>query len=632
MATDFSKYSNYRDNAGVSSVVFGAKSAILEVELNEMQEIQKTFMRRAIGGVMGDGISNINAMSYGGGTFRIDKGCIILVAGYPIKCTGLTISAPAGSNIYVQVWEDVVNYSEILNEEGNQQSTTAISNYFRDSRALNETTRRKVLKYTLATAVNNARHNLLIAKINERGTLVKIAKEINYHSLYDKVTNLEIQTGISLGKGIIGIEVDLENDTIRRIGDNESWSAGSDYTNNSIIYGTRSRCAVDSSGKIQGFLNSNTGKYGTNITDEQPGGASSGALQFMVQQRAFYYKRIPIKVEKQNGIDGYHMTKWIDLISPNPAPGFKIHPAFVAGDREYSYYLIGENNGSICWILDDDYVYEDNDGNWESIMAGYKPMLSSVSLVKPMSGMNRQLMPSSIADMCTLRGANWCNEDIAIASAEQMLFAIEYATFNVQNTGLGLGATQLASLPAQDNNAVENPVNSTLGNGSGIIPVLYNAGNGTTYTVNVPVYRGVKNPFGNINTLIDGIIMQNNKLYWENDADMTPDVAHYTECGFGSSINIGGYISAFGYSEECDFMYIPTRSSGDSNKPVGDLVSNTDAVSTQMNYLVLGGNYGDGLGAGLFCTRFKANNHITGDIGTHSDICTRLCWKYGRSY
>lgn len=44
MASDFTKYTNYLNNAGVTGVVFGADSPILEVELNEMQEIQRDLL------------------------------------------------------------------------------------------------------------------------------------------------------------------------------------------------------------------------------------------------------------------------------------------------------------------------------------------------------------------------------------------------------------------------------------------------------------------------------------------------------------------------------------------------------------------------------------------------------------
>ena len=41
----FDKYTNHRDNAGVSGVVFGAEKPLLEVEMNEVQEIQKSMFQ-----------------------------------------------------------------------------------------------------------------------------------------------------------------------------------------------------------------------------------------------------------------------------------------------------------------------------------------------------------------------------------------------------------------------------------------------------------------------------------------------------------------------------------------------------------------------------------------------------------
>ena len=61
----FDKYTNYNENAGVSGVVFGHKSNVLEVEMNEMQEVQKSMLRRTIRAVMGDGITDLSKIVYG---------------------------------------------------------------------------------------------------------------------------------------------------------------------------------------------------------------------------------------------------------------------------------------------------------------------------------------------------------------------------------------------------------------------------------------------------------------------------------------------------------------------------------------------------------------------------------------
>ena len=72
---DFSKYTNYKDNAGVSGVVFGANSTVLEVELNEMQEIQKVAIRDLIRNIVGNGITDINKLVYEDGKVKILDDC-----------------------------------------------------------------------------------------------------------------------------------------------------------------------------------------------------------------------------------------------------------------------------------------------------------------------------------------------------------------------------------------------------------------------------------------------------------------------------------------------------------------------------------------------------------------------------
>ena len=80
----FDKYTNYNENAGVSSVVFGTGSNVLEVEFNEVQEVQKTMLRRAVKGLLGNGISDLSKITYSGGKVNIASGCTIAVDGYMI--------------------------------------------------------------------------------------------------------------------------------------------------------------------------------------------------------------------------------------------------------------------------------------------------------------------------------------------------------------------------------------------------------------------------------------------------------------------------------------------------------------------------------------------------------------------
>jgi hypothetical protein len=607
----FDKYTNHRDNAGVSGVVFGAEKPLLEVEMNEVQEIQKSMLRRAIKNIIGDGVTDLSKIVYEGGAVKVKEGCALAVDGYMVESTGLSITASSGT-VYLQVWEETATYSETLKKEGNQQDSATVTNWFKDNRSDTETSRRKVVKYTLATTTDSARHNLAIAKVAD-GVMTRLCKEISFNNLSNTVIDLQVQLG-TLGEGVMGVEVDLDNNSVKRMGDNQYWSAGEDY-DKSPVYGNRRRCNVTDDGKVVAFYG-DTAYTETGALTVAVGDVAVGTkVQCMVMQPKFYYKRIPVRLEKQVDdtyqVKGYHMTKWIDLISPTARDGFKLHPAFKKGDVELDYYFIGENDG--C-LESADGAYDMNDN---TVTIGSSPYtgikFSSIAGAKPASGSskadiskNNALTRDAIRKMCANRGVDWIQEDITIASAEQMLFVVEYATFNIQAVSVfGRGVT---NLPWVDNinNSVPNPANTTLGNGSGKITVEYTHSNGTTYNVDVSVYRGVKNPFGNIWKFIDGFLRKHsassdcNEAYWQDGSkDFSDAIADYIATGFSCATK-EGYIKAFGYSEDCDFMYMTSKVGGDSNRPVGDYYY-VNMSNNNIYIARLGAYWNGGAVSGLFC-------------------------------
>ena len=605
----FDKYTNYKDNAGVSSVVFGAEKPLLEVEMNEVQEIQKTMLRRAIKNILGDGITDKSKITYDGTNLEIAEGCALSVDGYMVDCTGLSIAVSSGA-VYLQVWEETVAYSASLKEEGNQQDSATVTNWFKDNRADTETSRRKVVKYTLATSTGSGKHNLKIATITD-GKMSIDVREVNFAKLSDQVIDLRVQMG-TLGDGVLGVEVDLENNKVTRMGDNELWSGGDDY-DQSPIYAERKRCNVADDGNIVAFYGDDayteTGALTVAVGEEYPVGTK---VQCMVMQPAFYYKRIPLKLTKQvddtySNVKGFHLTKWIDLISPVSREGFKLHPAFKKGDTELGFYLIGEDDG--CLENSTGYDTDDN-----TITLGSSPYtgikLASIAGAKPASGAsagetkNNALTRDAVRKICANRGAYWQQLDLTIASAEQMLFVVEYSTFNIQSVStFGSGVT---GLPYVDNvnDSVPNPVNTSLGNKSGTIEVKYTHSNTTQYTVKVPVYRGVKNPFGNIWKFVDGFLricqsgFPMNEIFWQDGSkDFSDNKADYISTGF-SSATAEGYVKAFGYSEDCDFTYITSQVGGDSSKPVGDYYYVNMSNNTYI--ALLGALWTYGADAGLF--------------------------------
>ena len=195
----FDRYTNYNDQSGVSSVVFGSGKSVLEVELNEIQEIFKTSLRSIIAGVCGNGITDASKITYTSDTFNIASGCYIAVDGILINCTGLSKTISSG-NIYLQVWEDTVDFRSVLKKQGNQDSNETVTNYIKDNRSSEETTRRKVIKYTLTTSQDNTKHNLLIATVANGTCEIKIP-EINLSKLKESLNNAMVRADAPDAKG-----------------------------------------------------------------------------------------------------------------------------------------------------------------------------------------------------------------------------------------------------------------------------------------------------------------------------------------------------------------------------------------------------------------------------------------------
>ena len=624
----FDKYSNYNENAGVSSVVFGAEKPVLEVELNEMQEVQKSLLRKTIKNLLGDGITDKKAISYSNGVVTIASDVCFVVDGLLIKSTGMSIEVPYGNTVYLQVWEETVDSTTTLKKEGNQLSSETVDNYILDSRTPAETTRRKVVKYTLSLTTDSTKHNLAICNVSNTGYFTRAnIKEVNLAKLSDRVNDL--QTYIGDYDGVFGVEVDLEGNTVKRVGNNMYSTPGSDY-DNYPIYGGRKRCNVTDDGHIIAYYGDDYYTETGALTVEAIG--SNGVtypvgtkVQCMVYQPKFYYKRVPLRlypnVDSSYNVTGFHLLKWLDLISTNPRDGYKLHPAFMRGDEELEYYLIGENDG--C-IEDASGVYDLTDSTTlpSSPYTGYK--FSSIADAKPASGAVNVLTRDAVRKLCANRGTGWQQLDITILSAEQMLFLIEYATFNIQATTIAPGITSLPT-SATANDSVPNPTNTTLGNGSGVIKSSYTASDGVTYDVTTPVFRGVKNPYGNIWKYVDGIIRNysadtNNVVSWQDgSSDFSDTPANYIDEDFSFSI-YSGFPRAFGHSEDDSFMYIPSLIGGTSVNPIGDYYYSQ--LDTAIYCAIMGGHWSEKEYCGLFC--LSTNNSI---YASSRIMGGRLCRK-----
>lgn len=150
MAISFDKESNYSEDTSFSQVVFGSGSPVLEVELNEIQEIIsakfKRFIRTYGKGVFG--LSN-TSITYEGGILTISDAVIFDDEGRSAYIEETEIALSEGEEAYILVREVVANSTSTLHENGDEQADS-IPNNIKDLRMPTETTRRKVVQYTLA--------------------------------------------------------------------------------------------------------------------------------------------------------------------------------------------------------------------------------------------------------------------------------------------------------------------------------------------------------------------------------------------------------------------------------------------------------------------------------------------------
>ena len=192
---------------------------------------------------------------------------------------------------------------------------------------------------------------------------------------------------------------------------------------------------------------------------------------------------------------------------------------------------------------------------------------------------------------------------------EQLLCMIELGTLNFQ-TAIGQGVVSISDNGSYNCSSLTGST-ASLGNGTGRASQTINDKGGTQTTETADgktsvCYRGVENDWGNIwKFIIDPNIYGNGSMkggepYYCDDFVFgeNKNSGNYKGAGF-TVTNSGGYVSAMGWSEECDWMFIASECSGNSSLPVGDY----HWVTANLNgyrIALLGGCWNLGIYAGGF--------------------------------
>lgn len=396
--------------------------------------------------------------------------------------------------------------------------------------------------------------------------------------LQKQIADLEAFIGYS-ADDIYGVEVDFVNKRFTRLSGaaNRTPGAGFDSIN---AFGGRKRCNVADDGTVTAYY----GDSGYTTTGKNAAGTP---VQVMVEQPKFYYKVVPMVLEK--GVKGTKIRKARYYVSDTLKPGFKVHPAFVDNGVVNPYIYLAAFEGALfdtsanAYILDNAQVAD---------FAADK--LSSIAGTKPAGGDTQNLTRANVRLLAQKRGKGWEQAYAATAAASQLLMLIEYASFDMQKA-IGNGNTNQTSSAA---NIQYTGATVSLGNASGAVT---NA-NG----IQIVSYRGEENFWGNIWTWVDGMNEENPDPFEEGQVGTLYVADHgfadnskaspYKNTGI-HPIQGNGYVSAFGYSEEFDWLFIAVEYSGNSTLPVGDYAWNQNPG---WRVAALGGYCSSGANAGAF--------------------------------
>ena len=410
-------------------------------------------------------------------------------------------------------------------------------------------------------------------------------------ALESEIADLKGYVGLD-DETVFGVEVDFANRTFTRLAGAVGRTAGTGF-DNLEAWGGRYRCNLTDAGvevaKYGDAGYTETGALTSAITIGETEYAVGTAVQVMVKQPRFYYKVVPLKMDKISGGKGYHLRKARYYVSMSPKAGFKIHPAFMVNGVEQDFIYLSAYEGSLYDVSASAYILDDSQVADFTASTGDK--LCSIANAKPASGKTQDFTRRKCGILAENRGTGWTQAFAATISATQMLFLIEYASFNTQ-AKIGDGNVSKTD-DGSSNMAEVTGATANLGNASGAVT------NGNN--IQIVTYRGEENLWGNIWKWIDGLNIYSNGNSTNNSVFVadhsfaeSKNSDNYKDAGFVLPPN-DGYVNAFGYSEDFDWLFLPSEvgNGASTGVPVGDYYwQSTTSAGYRVARLGAGWTYG----------------------------------------
>lgn len=415
-----------------------------------------------------------------------------------------------------------------------------------------------------------------------------------------EIADLRAYVGYTDGD-IYGVEVDFANKKFTRLAGAVGMAGGEPFDKVRAM-GGRKRCNLTDDGVVVAYQGDPAFSSSGVLTQAATVGDTTypvgTKVQVMVEQPKFYYKVVPMVLERTSDTadHGWKTRKVRYYISDTPKAGFKVHPQFICNGKENDYIYKSAYEGCLwdksaaAYIMDDAQVADfAND------------MLSSIANAQPASGKTQNLTRANTRKLAQNRGHGWEQQYAAVLAGTQLLMLIEYGNFNSQNN-IGAGVTNKPWLEDGVNYSELTGATVNLGNASGAVT------NANGY--NVVSYRGEENLWGNIWKWEDGLNIKNPSTFAADDgqvgvlyaadhgfADDT-GAAPYEDTGIRVPYVSWSYISAFGYSEAYDWLFVGVEGKGNSSVPVGDCVQN---INPGWRVAGSGASWTRGASAGVFC-------------------------------
>nr|QMP83412.1 MAG: hypothetical protein [Caudoviricetes sp.] len=392
---------------------------------------------------------------------------------------------------------------------------------------------------------------------------------------------------VAIGQATANAKLHVNGDIIAtniNVGGDISWTQSTDtYSRNSGIPATTPvvtdihlnmrRCTLLDDGTVNYYLNSANSAQKSDGTDSNLTGADG---MVMVEIPAFYVKFTPGATRN-----------W--AISLFPAAGYTPHPAFMR-DGVYTPYRYYGAYDACVWTTGTTYQsglnYDDNIGtgqNWDTGTA----KLASVSGIYPAVGITR----AEARTLASNRGSIWRQSDYYLVNAIQLLYLVEYGSFNSQSK-IGLGNVQVATgYPASSANQTDSPhsvagKSNSIGNATGAVA-------STTRDTAWMSYRGIENFYGNCWNFVDGFNINNNIAYVNNTRSQFTDDTATNYNMLGTMINANGYpTNVLALSSG----FLPSAVGGGT----GSYLTDYYYQSSGWRVALVGGNADAGLIAGAF--------------------------------